>query len=133
MNASDLKQVRLFEDLSDSELKEIAKQVREVRHQPGSKVIIRGEGGIGFTVILAGRAVINTADGRTRTLGPGEYFGEMSLLDQELRSADVTAETELHCAAIPEWGFERFLAEHPKVSFRLLQTLSRRLREAENR
>ena len=133
MNGSDLRGVNLFERLPDSELKEIAQHVREVTHPAGSKVIIRGEYGIGFTIIIQGEVEIRTQDGRTRTLGPGAYFGEMSLLDQDRRSADVTAKTDLVCAAIPEWSFERFLAEHPKVSFRLLQNLSRRLREAEAR
>lgn len=131
MNAPDLRGVNLFDQLPDSELREIAKHVREVNHEAGSKVIIRGEYGIGFTIILSGEAEIHTPDGRTRTLGPGAYFGEMSLLDQERRSADVVAKTDLVCAAIPEWSFERFLADHPKISYRLLQNLSRRLREAE--
>jgi len=55
----------------------------------------------------------------------------MALLDHEGRSASITAGTDLVVAAVPEWGFRPFLADHPKVTYRLLETLSRRLREAE--
>ena len=131
MNSSELRHVKLFEQLPESELRDIASRARDVRYEAGTPVVVRGEDGIGFSIILEGEAEVRTADGRARTLRAGDYFGEMSLLDHEGRSATVTAVTGLHCAAIPEWSFETFLSEHPKISFRLLQTLSRRLREAE--
>jgi CRP-like cAMP-binding protein len=55
----------------------------------------------------------------------------MALLDQQGRSADISARTDLVLAAVPEWGFKQFLGDHPEITYRLLQTLSRRLREAE--
>jgi len=94
-------------------------------------MIVRGNEGVGFLVIQEGQAEVTTADGRHRTLGPGEYFGEMALLDHQGRSADITAKTDLVVAAVTEWGFKAFLAENPEIAYRLLQTLSRRLREAE--
>jgi len=93
--------------------------------------MIRGKDGVGFLVILEGEAEVTTGDGRHRKLGPGDYFGEMALLDQKGRSADITASTDLVLAAVPEWGFRQFLGDHPEITYRLLQTLSRRLREAE--
>ena len=78
-----------------------------------------------------GEAEVTTYDGRHRTLGPGDHFGEMALLDMQGRSADITAKTDLVLAAVTEWGFKQFLADHPELTYRLLQTLSRRLREAE--
>ena len=69
--------------------------------------------------------------GKDRRLGPGDSFGEMALLDQEGRSATITADTDVTMATIPEWNFKPFLKEHPEVAYRLLQTLSRRVRQAE--
>ena len=121
----------LFDGLSADELKKLAREMREVRHPAGAEMIIRGKEGVGFMVILEGQAEVITADGRHRTLGPGDYFGEMALLDHQGRSADISAKTDLVVAAVTEWGFKSFLAENPEIAYRLLQTLSRRLREAE--
>ena len=128
----DLKPEGLFSGLPQSELKKIGKTMREVRHPKGSEIIIRGKDGVGFMVILTGQAEVTTGDGRHRILGPGDYFGEMALLDQQGRSADITASTDLVLAAVTEWGFKQFLGDHPEIAYRLLQTLSRRLREAED-
>ncbi len=127
----ELKPEGLFEGLSPDELKKLAREMREVRHPAGAEMIIRGKEGVGFMVILEGQADVTTADGRHRTLGPGDYFGEMALLDHQGRSADISAKTDLVVAAVTEWGFKSFLAENPEIAYRLLQTLSRRLREAE--
>jgi len=127
----DIKPVGLFAGMSDSDLKKIGKQMREVRHPKGTKPVLRGKDGVGFMVILDGQAEVSTVDGRHRILGPGDHFGEMALLDQQGRSADITARTDMVSAAIPEWEFREFLGNHPEVAYRLLQTLSQRLREAE--
>ena len=82
-------------------------------------------------VILDGEVEVTTADGRKRTLGPGEYFGEMALLDHDGRSATVVAKTEVKRAGIPDWSLKPFLTSHPPVMYRLLETISVRLREAE--
>jgi CRP-like cAMP-binding protein len=118
--------------MSDGDLKKLGKQMREVRHPKGVKPVLRGKDGVGFMVILEGQAEVSTIDGRHRLLGPGDHFGEMALLDQQGRSADITARTDMVSAAIPEWEFKEFLGSHPEVAYRLLQTLSRRLREAED-
>ena len=127
----ELKPVGIFEGMSPGELKQVSKVMREIRHPKGAEIMIAGEGGVGFLFILEGEVEVTTPDGRHRTLGPGDHFGEMALLDHEGRSASITAGTDLVVAAVPEWGFRPFLADHPKVTYRLLETLSRRLREAE--
>jgi CRP/FNR family cyclic AMP-dependent transcriptional regulator len=127
----ELKPIGLFEGLSEGDLKKLNKQMREVRHQKGAEIIVHGKDGVGFLVIIEGEAEVTTGDGRHRKLGPGDYFGEMALLDQQGRSADITAQTDLVLVAVPEWGFKQFLGDHPEITYRLLQTLSRRLREAE--
>ena len=127
----DLRSVVLLAGLPDRDLDKIAQQVREVRHTAGSEITVRGREGVGFLIILEGQVEVRTPDGRTRTLGPGDHFGEMALLDQGGRSATVTAATDVVMAAIAEWNFKPFLLEHPEVAYRLLQELSTRVREAE--
>jgi CRP/FNR family cyclic AMP-dependent transcriptional regulator len=127
----EIRRARLFEGLPDSEIRSIEKQMKTVKHPAGHEIIVRGEGGVGFMVITDGKVSVKTVQGRTRALGPGDSFGEMALLDQEGRSATITADTDVTLATIPEWNFKPFLKEHPEVAYRLLQTLSRRIRQAE--
>ncbi|HEX6547969.1 MAG TPA: cyclic nucleotide-binding domain-containing protein [Candidatus Dormibacteraeota bacterium] len=131
LQAADLAQATLFKGLPEKELKSAAAAMKEVTIPAGKEVSITGQSGVAFSVILEGEAEVRTVDGRTRRLNPGDHFGEMALLEGEGRSADVTAASDLRLAALVEWGFKDFLARHPEVAFRLLQTLSRRLREAE--
>jgi len=127
----DLRSVGLLAGLPERDLDKIAQQVREVRHHAGTEITVQGREGVGFLMILEGQVEVRTPDGRTRTLGPGDHFGEMALLDQGGRSATVTATAEVVLAAIAEWNFKPFHLEHPEVAYRLLQMLSRRVREAE--
>lgn len=128
---TDLKQVKVFEGLSDSELRGIEKQMKTVKHPAGHEITVRGEGGVGFMVITEGSVTVKTVQGKARKLGPGDSFGEMALLDHEGRSATIVAETDVTLATIPEWNFKPFLTEHPDVAYRLLQVLSQRVRQAE--
>ena len=127
----EIKQAKLFAGLPDSEVRSIQKQMKTVKHPAGHEIVVRGEGGVGFMVITDGSVAVKTVQGKTRKLGPGDSFGEMALLDHEGRSATITAESDVTLATIPEWNFKPFLQEHPEVAYRLLQTLSRRVRQAE--
>jgi CRP-like cAMP-binding protein len=127
----EIKQAKLFQGLPDSEVRSIEKQLKVVKHPAGHEIVLRGEGGVGFMVITDGAVTVKTGQGKTRKLGEGDSFGEMALLDQEGRSATVKADTDVTLATIPEWNFKPFLKEHPEVAYRLLQTLSRRIRQAE--
>jgi CRP/FNR family transcriptional regulator len=128
---TELKQSKLLQGLPESELRSLEKQVKMVNHPAGQHIMVRGDGGVGFMIITNGTVTVTTVQGKARKLGPGDSFGEMALLDQEGRSASVTADTEVTLATIPEWNFKPFLKEHPEVAYRLLQTLSRRVRQAE--
>ena len=128
---SELKSAKLFQGLPDSEVRSVEKQMKIVKHPAGHEIVVRGEGGVGFMVITDGTVTVRTGQGKTRKLGPGDSFGEMALLDHEGRSATITADSDVTLATIPEWNFKPFLKEHPEVAYRLLQTLSRRIRQAE--
>jgi len=127
----EIKEAKLFQGLPESEVRSVEKQLKIVKHAAGHEIVVRGEGGVGFMVITDGTVSVKTIQGHTRKLGPGDSFGEMALLDHEGRSATITADTEVTMATIPEWNFKPFLKEHPEVAYRLLQTLSRRIRQAE--
>ena len=127
----ELKQAKILQGLPESELRSLEKQVKTVHHDAGHEIMVRGDGGVGFMIITDGNVRVTTVQGKTRELGPGDSFGEMALLDHEGRSATITAATEVTLATIPEWNFKPFLKEHPEVAYRLLQTLSRRVRQAE--
>ena len=127
----ELKSTKLFKDLPESEIKAIQRQLKLVQHSAGHEILVRGDGGVGFMVITDGTVTVQTADGKSHKLGPGDSFGEMALLDHEGRSATVKADTDVSLATIPEWSFKAFLEEHPEVAYRLLTVLSQRLRRAE--
>src|SRR5206468_2301050 len=74
----ELKPIGLFEGFSEGDLKKLGKEMREVRHPKGAQMVVHGKDGVGFLVILEGQAEVTTGDGRHRTLGPGDYFGEMA-------------------------------------------------------
>ncbi len=93
-----------------------------------------GEGGIGFFIIEEGTVAVSVGGVERRTLGPGDYFGEMALIDPDAtRTATVTASTDTVCHGMTQWEFGPFVREHPEVAWALLQALAARVREAERR
>src|SRR5215469_10776546 len=82
---------------------------------------------------VEGRAAVSVRGRTVRALGPGDYFGEMALIDHSYRSAKVTAETELRCLLFVAWIFRPFALEHPESAWGLLEMMVRRVREAEAR
>jgi CRP/FNR family transcriptional regulator len=129
---AEIREAKLFQGLPDSELRSLEKQMKIVKHPAGHEIVVKGENGVGFMVILEGAVTVSTVQGKDRKLGPGDSFGEMALLDHEGRSANIKADTDVSLATIPEWSFKPFLKEHPEVSYRLLQVLSQRVRQAES-
>jgi CRP-like cAMP-binding protein len=127
----EINQAKLFQGLPESELRSLEKQMKTVTHPAGHEIVVKGENGVGFMVILDGTVTVSTVQGKARKLGPGDSFGEMALLDHEGRSANIKADTDVSLATIPEWSFKPFLKEHPEVAYRMLQLLSQRVRQAE--
>ncbi len=127
----DLKSAKLFKGLPAKELKAVEKELKVITHPAGHDIVVAGGSGIGFMIILDGTVTVTTAHGKKRKLGPGDSFGEMALLDHEGRSASIKADTDVTLATIPEWSFKSFLTAHPEVAYRLLVSLSQRVRQAE--
>jgi CRP-like cAMP-binding protein len=126
-----LRQVPLFAGLSDRHLRKVAKLVMPVRFDAGASIVREGSPGHTFFVILEGRATVVRRGVRPATLRPGQYFGEMALLDRRPRSATVMAETELAALRISADPFAKLLRSEPSIAVALLQTLSVRVRELE--
>jgi CRP/FNR family transcriptional regulator, cyclic AMP receptor protein len=120
---------RLFDGVEPAEMERIAAVAVEVDF-PADHVIARqGEIGTGFFVIVSGGARV-IRDGETVvTLGPGDFFGELSVLDGQPRIAQVVADGPTTCLALASWDFEAILLEEPRVSLAILRGLAGRLRD----
>jgi CRP-like cAMP-binding protein len=123
-----LRNVPLFSDLSSRELKRLAGSMEERSFANGREVVAESTGGVGFFVILEGSARVSRGGEEVATLGPGDYFGEMALIDGNDRAASVFAETDLRCATMTMWNFRPFVHEHPEVAWSLLTALVKRVR-----
>jgi CRP/FNR family transcriptional regulator, cyclic AMP receptor protein len=123
--------VDLFTVLTKKEIKKIHDAGKEVSFQAGRTIVSEGEAGVGFHMILKGKAKV-TVNGQLRAmLGPGDYFGEMAIIDRGPRSATVTAESEVQTLGIASWDFMPVLSENFEMCRKIMVELSRRLRSAE--
>ena len=126
-----LQRVHLFEACSSRQLRAIAR-IAEVQEVPAEAVLARtGEPGDRFFVIVDGSARVEVSPHNQARMGPGSFFGEISLLDGEPRSATVIADTAMRLLVIPRRDFVTLLREVPALTERMLITLCQRLRNAE--
>ena len=128
-----LRRVPMFAGVSDRELERIAESFSERTFPAGQEIALEGRDGVGFFVIESGEASVRRGGEEIRKLGAGDHFGEMALIDQGLRSADVVALTELRCHGLTAWTFRPLVEANGAIAWPLLETLVSRLREAEAR
>jgi CRP/FNR family cyclic AMP-dependent transcriptional regulator len=126
--------VDLFAALTPEELEGLSARLRRRRYPEGAVLFVEGDPGNGLYVIESGRVKIVLASPAGRELvlavrGPGEYIGDMALLDGEPRSADAVAAEDCRVLILPREDFVRFVETHPRAAMRLLAVLSRRLRQ----
>jgi CRP-like cAMP-binding protein len=127
-----LRNVAIFSGLEEKELQRIVAAGKEVLFDTGQVVAQQEGGAAGFHLIMGGQVSVDV-DGHERArLGPGKYFGEMSLLDGLPRSATVKAEEPTTTFALTSWQFLPLLDEFPSISRALLVELSARLRRVEH-
>jgi CRP-like cAMP-binding protein len=126
--ANKLAQVPIFAGCSKRELAIITRAAKEVSHKEGTVIAREGERGIGLFLILEGQCNV-TIGGKTKArLGPGDFFGEVALLDGGPRTATVTAMSPVRLAGITGWVFRGLLMEHPSIALRTLESVAGRLR-----
>jgi CRP-like cAMP-binding protein len=128
-----LANVRMFSALSKKELNMVAKAADVVTIKAGADIVTEGTTGHEFFLILDGQASVRRGGRKVATLNPGDYFGELSLLDRGPRSATVVADNDVEVAVIGQREFMAVLDQVPAVSHKLLVTMAHRLREADSK
>ncbi len=125
-----LQQVPLFSALNQKDLQRIAAAGRVLEFEAGHNLTQEGELGVAFFLILEGRATV-LAGKRKRALGPGDFLGEIALLDGGPRTATVVSETPITCFTLVSWAFKPILMQSPQLAHKLLVELCARLRAVE--
>jgi CRP/FNR family transcriptional regulator, cyclic AMP receptor protein len=126
-----IRRVPLFAELSDDELAQVARLFKQRTFAPGETVAKEGSGGAAFYLIESGTANVTVAGRERAALGPGDYFGEIALIDEGARSATITAVEELDCYGLTFWDFRPLVQENAAICWKLLQFMVGRLRTAE--
>jgi CRP-like cAMP-binding protein len=128
-----LQRVPLFADFERGDLQRLARSFKERIFESGHTVAEEGKGGAGFFVIESGEATVSVRGEERAKLGPGDYFGEIALIDDGSRSATITADSDLHCYGLTSWEFRPLVESNASIAWKLLETLAKRLRAAQQR
>lgn len=123
-----MEKVPLFSGLTERQVGRLARDSLQEQTYPEGKVVVKqGEKGIGFFLLLDGKVEVRRKGRRLATLGPGEFFGEMALFDEEPRSADVVATQTTKCLVLSKWEFWGFAMGQPAMLRAMLLEMARRL------
>jgi CRP/FNR family transcriptional regulator, cyclic AMP receptor protein len=126
LDASRLKSNPLFEDVPDEELAQIAGFAQEVNVEAGRELVREGDFSYEFMVIEEGEAEVTRHGEHVNDLGPGDFFGEMGLLEKTLRNATVTAKTPMKLITLTGWDLKRMERHIPEAIERVRATLEER-------
>ena len=124
--------VPFFSSLNSRNRKTLLAQGREMSYKAGSTIVAEGDTGVGFFLILDGKAEVRRKGKVLATLSRGQFFGEMSLIDDLPRSADVIALQPTKCWAITAWSFASVIKERPELALSMLKEVVKRLRAAQS-
>jgi CRP-like cAMP-binding protein len=131
-----IKNVPLFSDLDDRELRQIAQSMKERTFNAGDVVTEEGKGGVGFFVIDDGNAKVSVGGQERGALGPGDYFGEiallLSLIERTPRTATVVTETPVRCFVLSKGEFRSVIYER-NIAANLLHNMAQMLDAASTR
>lgn len=123
----------LFSGLSKKDLQKVAKVSEEVDIEAGRTIVDQGRVGHEFFLILEGNAVVRRNNRKIADLGPGEYFGELAILDRGPRSASVVANTDMRVLVLSQGAFVGVLDTIPGMATKLLTHMAQRLRQADTK
>jgi CRP/FNR family transcriptional regulator, cyclic AMP receptor protein len=127
-----LKDAPLFSQLHKKDIKRLAAALTERSFPAGAVIIEQGKPGVGLFLIGGGTATASVSGKAIRTMTAGDHFGEVALIDDGPRSAEVKADTDVECFVLPAWQFRAIVSEHPDVAWALLRSLVQRVvRDAE--
>lgn len=130
--ASLMGNVPFFSGLDDKKRKSIASQGKELSYKAGDSIVDEGSMGVGFYLILDGQAEVRKGAKVLASLGKGQFFGEMALIDEQPRSADVVAVAPTKCWALSSWAFASIVKTNPEIPMMMLKELAKRLRAAQS-
>jgi CRP/FNR family transcriptional regulator, cyclic AMP receptor protein len=125
-----LSAVPLFSSLSKKELNALARSAKQVHHPAGAVLAKEGDRGLGFFLITDGVAKVLVKGRARRKLYSGDWFGEISLIDEGPRTATVVADTPVEMLGITSWVFKRLVEQNPLVAVKMLKVMAARLRTA---
>jgi CRP/FNR family cyclic AMP-dependent transcriptional regulator len=126
-----LKRVPLFKGLDDKHIDTLSRTFTDRTFKAGQEITSEGGGGVGFFIIEDGEAVVSVGGEERRTLGSGDYFGEIALIDEGPRSSTITAKTDVRCYGLTPWQFRPLVEENATIAWPMLVSLAQRLREVE--
>jgi CRP/FNR family cyclic AMP-dependent transcriptional regulator len=129
--AESLRAVDLFSDLEPRELDVLANMARDYQFAPGEVVVAEGDRSGRFHLVVEGHAVTTVGDKPVAELGPGDYFGEVAMIDRQPRTATVTATDDLRTLSLASISVRPMLREHPDIALKLLEKVCARLRAAD--
>lgn len=124
--------VPFFDGLDKKTRNAIASEGKELSYAPGATMVGEKGSGVGFYLIIDGKAEVRKGTKVLATLGRGDFFGEMSLIDGQPRSADVVTIAPTKCWVLPAWSFAGIIKGHPDVAMPILKELVKRLRAAQS-
>ena len=114
--------VPMLASLDRKHLQSLARDFTERTFPAGSVVVREGdEHGIGFFVVAEGEGTVTIDGNQVAKVGPGSYFGEVALISDRVRTATVTATTDLHCLVMTFWDFRAFVRGDAEVAWKLLE------------
>ena len=128
-----VQKVPIFSELDNRELRGLASSMKERTFNAGDTVASEGQSGIGFFIIEEGEATVSVGGQEVATLGAGDHFGEVALIDDGARTATITAKSELKCYGITSWEFRPMVEQNAGLAWKLLKQMAKRLRDAEQR
>jgi CRP/FNR family transcriptional regulator len=120
-----LENVPLFSGMKGKDLKRLANAMTEKRVGEGETITEEGKKGVGFFVIESGTARVTRGGEQKRTLGPGDYFGEIALISDVPRTATITAETPVKCWGLAPWDFRPLVEGNATVAWKLLDSVAK--------
>jgi CRP/FNR family transcriptional regulator, cyclic AMP receptor protein len=123
-----LRQVPLFAGLDKKELGMLSRLVKEQSYTPGDTIVKAGAGGHGLYIIREGNVSVIQEGKTVATMGPGQFFGEISVLDAGPRTADVRAESPTVCLTLISWEVKPLLMENASITYKMLLEMVKRLR-----